>query len=72
MLRKTLAEYETRLTNEIRMIQQMRYAGYFLIVWDFIRHARSQGIPVGPGPRFRGGQPGELRAADHGRRSAAI
>src|ERR1700737_3680318 len=48
LLRKTLAEYETRLTNEIRMIQQMRYAGYFLIVWDFIRYARSQGVPVGP------------------------
>jgi DNA polymerase-3 subunit alpha len=57
MLRKTLAEYETRLTNEIRMIQQMRYAGYFLIVWDFIRHARAQGIPVGPG---RGSAAGSL------------
>src|SRR5579864_4396499 len=57
MLRKTLAEYETRLSNEIRMIQKMRYAGYFLIVWDFIRHARSQGIPVGPG---RGSAAGSL------------
>src|SRR6202521_5742075 len=57
LLRKTLAEYETRLTNEIRMIQQMRYAGYFLIVWDFIRYARSQGIPVGPG---RGSAAGSL------------
>src|ERR1700675_164096 len=57
MLRKTLAEYETRLTNEIRMIQQMRYAGYFLIVWDFIRYARSQGVPVGPG---RGSAAGSL------------
>jgi DNA polymerase III subunit alpha len=57
LLRKTLAEYETRLTNEIRMIQKMRYAGYFLIVWDFIHHARSQGIPVGPG---RGSAAGSL------------
>src|ERR1700687_3446484 len=57
MLRKTLAEYETRLTNEIRMIQPLRYAGYFLIVWDFIRHARAQGIPVGPG---RGSAAGSL------------
>jgi DNA polymerase-3 subunit alpha len=57
ILRKTLAEYETRLTNEIRMIQQMRYAGYFLIVWDFIRYARSQGVPVGPG---RGSAAGSL------------
>src|SRR5580700_2087935 len=56
-LRKTLAEYETRLSNEIRMIQKMRYTGYFLIVWDFIRHARSQGIPVGPG---RGSAAGSL------------
>ena len=57
MLRKTLAEYETRLTNEIRMIKKMRYAGYFLIVWDFIRYARAQGIPVGPG---RGSAAGSL------------
>src|ERR1700730_4398603 len=57
MQRKTLADYETRLTNEIRMIQKMRYAGYFLIVWDFIRHARAQGIPVGPG---RGSAAGSL------------
>jgi DNA polymerase-3 subunit alpha len=57
MLRKTLGEYETRLTNEIRMIQKMRYAGYFLIVWDFIRHARAHGIPVGPG---RGSAAGSL------------
>src|SRR6202795_3046177 len=54
-LRKTLAEYETRLTNEIRMIQQMRYAGYFLIVWDFIRYARSQGVLVGPGRGYAAG-----------------
>jgi len=57
LLRKSLGEYEARLSNEIRMIQQMRYAGYFLIVWDFIRHARSQGIPVGPG---RGSAAGSL------------
>ncbi len=57
ILRKTLAEYETRLTDEIRMIQQMRYAGYFLIVWDFIRYARSRRVPVGPG---RGSAAGSL------------
>jgi DNA polymerase III subunit alpha len=57
LLRKTLAEYETRLADEIRMIQKMRYSGYFLIVWDFIRHARAQGIPVGPG---RGSAAGSL------------
>jgi DNA polymerase-3 subunit alpha len=57
LLRKGIAEYEARLTDEIRMIKQMRYAGYFLIVWDFIRHARAQGIPVGPG---RGSAAGSL------------
>ena len=31
------------------MIKQMKYPGYFCITWDFIRHAREQGIPVGPG-----------------------
>src|SRR5579864_5084735 len=56
-LRHSLAEYEQRLMNEIRMIIQMRYAGYFLIVWDFIRYARAQEIPVGPG---RGSAAGSL------------
>ena len=41
------------------MIKQMRYPGYFLIVWDFIRYAREQGIPVGPG---RGSAAGSLVA----------
>ena len=31
------------------MIQQMKFSGYFLIVWDFIRFAKSKNIPVGPG-----------------------
>src|SRR5688572_20826542 len=48
-LRRPLAEYETRLAYEIDMIRKMKYPGYFLIVWDFIRYAREQGIPVGPG-----------------------
>ena len=39
------------------MIQQMKFSGYFLIVWDFIRYAKSQGIPVGPG---RGSAAGSL------------
>jgi DNA polymerase-3 subunit alpha len=41
------------------MIKKMGYAGYFLIVWDFIRYAREQGIPVGPG---RGSAAGSLVA----------
>ncbi len=57
LLRHPLADYERRLEEEIRMIQQMRFAGYFLIVWDFIRYAREQGIPVGPG---RGSAAGSL------------
>src|SRR6187455_2306425 len=48
-LRYTLDEYERRMVYEIAMIKQMKYAGYFLIVWDFIRFAREAGIPVGPG-----------------------
>src|SRR5829696_1330420 len=48
-LRYTLDEYERRMVYEIAMIKQMKYAGYFLIVWDFIRFAREHGIPVGPG-----------------------
>ena len=39
------------------MIQKMRFAGYFLIVWDFIHYARAQGVPVGPG---RGSAAGSL------------
>jgi DNA polymerase-3 subunit alpha len=54
-----LSDYESRLAYEIEMIQRMRYAGYFLIVWDFIRYARERGIPVGPG---RGSAAGSLVA----------
>ncbi|MFQ5777621.1 MAG: DNA polymerase III subunit alpha, partial [Terriglobia bacterium] len=57
LLRHPLSAYEQRLEQELRVIQQMRYAGYFLIVWDFIRYAREQGIPVGPG---RGSAAGSL------------
>src|SRR5882724_7354720 len=57
MLHNPLSEYERRLTSEIQMIQQMRYEGYFLIVWDFIHYARTQDVPVGPG---RGSAAGSL------------
>src|SRR5712671_516075 len=56
-LANPLSEYERRLTSEIQMIQKMRYEGYFLIVWDFIHYARTQGVPVGPG---RGSAAGSL------------
>ncbi|MGD0956794.1 MAG: DNA polymerase III subunit alpha [Candidatus Acidiferrales bacterium] len=57
LLRHPLAEYEQRLSAEIEMIKKMRFAGYFLIVWDFIRYARAQEVPVGPG---RGSAAGSL------------
>ena len=59
-LRHTIDEYERRLSYEIAMIKKMKYPGYFLIVWDFIRYAREQGIPVGPG---RGSAAGSLVAS---------
>jgi DNA polymerase III subunit alpha len=58
-LRYPLEAYEERLEREIELIKQMRFAGYFLIVWDFIRFAREQCIPVGPG---RGSAAGSLVA----------
>jgi DNA polymerase III subunit alpha len=58
-LRRPLPDYEARLVFEIDVIKRMNYAGYFLIVWDFIRYARQQGIPVGPG---RGSAAGSLVA----------
>jgi len=51
------AAYQARLDQEIAVIRGMRYSGYFLIVWDFIRFARERGIPVGPG---RGSAAGSL------------
>jgi DNA polymerase-3 subunit alpha len=51
--------YAARLALELGVIQKMQFAGYFLIVWDFIRHAKEQRIPVGPG---RGSGAGSLRS----------
>ena len=59
LLRHPIEEYELRLAYEIAMIKRMNYAGYFLIVWDFIRYAREHDIPVGPG---RGSAAGSLVA----------
>ena len=41
--------YMERLEYEIGVISRMGYVNYYLIVWDFIRYAKEQGIPVGPG-----------------------
>jgi DNA polymerase III subunit alpha len=51
--------YEQRLTEELRIINSMGYAGYFLIVWDIVNYARANRIPVGPG---RGSAAGSLVA----------
>ena len=59
VLRTKLEDYQARLEHEIGIIKQMKYAGYFLIVWDFIKYARDHGIPVGPG---RGSATGSLVA----------
>jgi DNA polymerase-3 subunit alpha len=59
LLKKTIPEYHARLDREIDCIKQMKFPGYFMIVWDFIRYAREQGIPVGPG---RGSAAGSLVA----------
>jgi DNA polymerase-3 subunit alpha len=53
------AVYEARLASELATICEMGFAGYFLIVADFIRWAREHGVPVGPG---RGSGAGSLVA----------
>ncbi len=42
-------QYRDRLEYEIGVISRMGYVNYYLIVWDFIRFAKENGIPVGPG-----------------------
>ncbi|SNB68035.1 DNA polymerase III, alpha subunit [Arboricoccus pini] len=46
---KAARPYHQRLAYELDVISQMKFPGYFLIVSDFIKWAKSQGIPVGPG-----------------------
>lgn len=53
------AIYEERLETEMKLITQMGFIGYFLVVGDFIAWAKAQGIPVGPG---RGSAAGSLVA----------
>src|SRR6202012_83813 len=52
-------DYRARLAFEIDVITRMNYSGYFLIVADFIKWAKAEGIPVGPG---RGSGAGSLVA----------
>jgi DNA polymerase-3 subunit alpha len=51
--------YRKRLETELDVIVGMKFPGYFLIVWDFIREAKARKIPVGPG---RGSGAGSLVA----------
>ncbi|MGE5786141.1 MAG: DNA polymerase III subunit alpha, partial [Myxococcales bacterium] len=51
--------YRARLELELTVIINMKFPGYFLIVWDFIRQAKQMGVPVGPG---RGSGAGSLVA----------
>ena len=54
-----VSEYEERLDFELKIIEQMGFPGYFLIVADFIKWAKEKDIPVGPG---RGSGAGSLVA----------
>ncbi len=56
---KVLKGYEERLLYELSVIQKMGFANYFLVVYDFIRYAKKEGILVGPG---RGSAAGSLVA----------
>ncbi len=55
----TVEDYEKRLAYEIDVITQMKFPGYFLIVADFIKWSKANGVPVGPG---RGSGAGSLVA----------
>jgi DNA polymerase-3 subunit alpha len=52
-------DYSSRLETELKTIKEMGFSSYFLIVWDFIKYAKSKDIPVGPG---RGSAAGSLVA----------
>ncbi|MEP0510722.1 MAG: DNA polymerase III subunit alpha, partial [Aurantimonas coralicida] len=56
---ETAESYRERLEFELSIIERMKFPGYFLIVADFIKWAKAQGIPVGPG---RGSGAGSLVA----------
>ena len=56
-------EVRERLDYELEVILKTGYAGYFLITWDFIRWARENGIPVGPGRGSAAGSSSPTRCA---------
>ena len=59
LLNKQFANYKDRLDHELKIIIEMKYASYFLIVSDYIKWAKNNDIPVGPG---RGSGAGSLVA----------
>ncbi len=59
MKKKITNTYNERLNHEINIISKMKYASYFLIVADYIKWAKKNDIPVGPG---RGSGAGSLVA----------
>ena len=70
--RCSTGEYLERLELEIQMIQQMKFSGYFLIVWDFIRFCQTKRHSRWAGPWLRRRQLSELRHGDHRHRSTRI
>ncbi len=59
ILQYPIEKYHDRMKLELGVIERMGYAGYFLVVWEFIKYAVERGIPVGPG---RGSAAGSLVA----------
>lgn len=57
--RESQEVYETRLAQEYALLKSMKFCGYFLVVWDYCRYARSKKILIGPG---RGSGAGSLIA----------
>src|SRR5882757_731514 len=59
LLKNSLEIYQQRVRREIDIINDMKFPGYFLVVWEFIKYAKEKDIPVGPG---RGSAAGSLVA----------
>ncbi|BDA39672.1 DNA polymerase III subunit alpha [Candidatus Atelocyanobacterium thalassae] len=58
-IKEVSIEYKERLEYELNMLEKMGFSSYFLVVWDYIKYARDNKIPVGPG---RGSAAGSLVA----------
>ena len=58
-LKEVDEKYKKRLSSELKIIKDMGFPDYFLVVWDYIKFARDNSIPVGPG---RGSAAGSLVA----------